>query len=163
MQQREIPAPYIALARHTLRMHSSVDKPTLCKIIPAQLGRSYILSLGATINCSSGQWIQFARLGLALYLRDNANIKKLLGVRFPNEHFKGMGVIRQAADGLQKVSALECQGCIEGVTIYRGVVDIIVCGGFVGNIDLKSSEETARFMLEGVQAALSAFSGNGLQ
>lgn len=154
----------VALARHILGMYSSIDKPALCKIMPTRLGRSYMLDLGATINCSAEQLIQFARLGLALYLRDNTNIKKLPSVRLLNigsEHFKGMDVIRHAADALQKMNSLDYQGYIEGDEIYRGIADIIVCDGFVGNIALKSSEGAARFMLEGIQAALNTYADIG--
>lgn len=148
----------VALARHILGIYASIDKPALCKIMPTHLGRSYMLDLGATINCSSEQLIQFARLGVALYQCDNtdtatvsAKPNKIPSVRLLNigsEHFKGMDVIRHAAEGLQAISGLDYQGYIEGDSIYKGVADIIVCDGFVGNIALKSSEGVARFMLE---------------
>jgi len=57
------------------------------------------------------------------------------------------------------MKSLDYQGYIEGDEIYRGVADIIVCDGFVGNIALKSSEGVARFMLESLQGALSESAG----
>lgn len=152
----------VALSRHMLGICPSIDKPALCKIMPTHLGRSYMLDLGATINCSSDQLVQFARLGAALYKQDNGNVRQLPSVRLLNigsEHFKGMDVIRDAAESLGNMSSLDYQGYIEGDEIYRGVADIIVCDGFVGNIALKSSEGVARFMLESLQGALSKSTG----
>jgi len=144
----------VALSRHILGMCPTIEKPALCKIMPTHLGRSYMLDLGATINCSSEQLIQFARLGAALYKQDEANIDTLPSVRLLNigsEHFKGMDVIRDAADILGDMQTIDYQGYIEGDAIYRGVADVIVCDGFVGNTALKSSEGIARFMLESLQ------------
>ncbi len=149
----------VALARHILGVHDSIDRPALCKMMPTHLGCSYMLDLGATINCSAKQLVDFARLGAALheYAGSGAINKKVPTVRLLNigsEHFKGMDPIRDAGIQLQTMKSLDYEGFIEGDAIYRGVADIIVCDGFVGNIALKTSEGVARYMVDSLRSAL---------
>ncbi|MFU8798283.1 MAG: phosphate acyltransferase, partial [Gammaproteobacteria bacterium] len=44
-------------------------------------------------------------------------------------------------------------GYIEGDAIYRGVVDIVVCDGFVGNVMLKATEGVARMISQHLKSA----------
>ncbi len=163
----------VALSRHILGIHNSIDRPALCKMMPTHLGCSYMLDLGATINCSAKQLVDFARLGAALYeyTASVASNKKPTATAIPSvrllnigsEHFKGMGVIRDAGIQLQTMQSLDYQGFIEGDAIYRGVADIIVCDGFVGNIALKTSEGVARYMVDSLRSALSNGDASGIE
>ena len=44
---------------------------------------------------------------------------------------------------LLKDSSLNYSGFVEGDDIFKGVVDVVVCDGFEGNIALKASEGVA--------------------
>ena len=69
-----------------------------------------------------------------------------LAVQQPN---KGVTVakpsVKEAHDLLQ-ASKLNYVGFVEGDDIFCGNIDVIVCDGFVGNIALKTSEGTAKFI-----------------
>ena len=53
-------------------------------------------------------------------------------------------------------------GNVEGVEIFRGVCDVVVCDGFVGNIVLKTSEGLAERLMQLFKSALEgALKGDG--
>jgi glycerol-3-phosphate acyltransferase PlsX len=54
-------------------------------------------------------------------------------------------VVRQAGELLRR-SGLNFHGNIEGDDIYKGVTDVVVCDGFVGNVALKTSEGLAQML-----------------
>jgi glycerol-3-phosphate acyltransferase PlsX len=55
------------------------------------------------------------------------------------EEMKGNELTRESAN-LIKQTSLNFIGNVEGRDVYAGVVDVIVCDGFIGNIALKISE-----------------------
>jgi glycerol-3-phosphate acyltransferase PlsX len=62
------------------------------------------------------------------------------------EVIKGNEVIKKTAPLLRAAAEskdLNFYGNVEGNDIFRGVVDIVVCDGFVGNVALKTSEGLA--------------------
>jgi glycerol-3-phosphate acyltransferase PlsX len=61
------------------------------------------------------------------------------------EEIKGNEVARKAF-GLLRASNLNFHGNVEGDDIYKGVTDVVVCDGFVGNVALKTTEGLARMM-----------------
>ena len=54
------------------------------------------------------------------------------------EEIKGHQSIREAANLLEKSTALNYSGFIEGNLLLNGVADVIVSDGFSGNIALKN-------------------------
>ena len=58
------------------------------------------------------------------------------------EEMKGHNKI-QGTSELLKDSSLNYSGFVEGDDIFKGVVDVVVCDGFEGNIALKASEGVA--------------------
>ena len=63
------------------------------------------------------------------------------------EEIKGHQSIREAANLLEKSTALNYTGFIEGNFLLNGVADVIVSDGFSGNIALKTLEGTAKNLL----------------
>jgi len=62
-----------------------------------------------------------------------------------SEDIKGNEVVKQAAE-LLRSSDLNFFGNIEGDDIFKGVTDVVVCDGFVGNVALKTAEGVAKMM-----------------
>ena len=65
------------------------------------------------------------------------------------EVIKGNETVKLAADLLraaQSSGQISFFGNVEGNDIYRGVTDVVVCDGFVGNVALKTSEGLAQMM-----------------
>jgi glycerol-3-phosphate acyltransferase PlsX len=61
------------------------------------------------------------------------------------EEIKGNEVVREASELLRR-SHLNFYGNVEGDDIYKGIVDVVVCDGFVGNVALKTSEGLAEML-----------------
>jgi len=62
-----------------------------------------------------------------------------------SEDIKGNEVVKQAA-GLLRKSDLNFYGNVEGNDIFKGVTDVVVCDGFVGNVSLKTTEGLAHMI-----------------
>ena len=136
----------MATAKFVLKMLPGIDRPAICAIMPGTQGPTHLLDLGANVDCSSEQLLQFAIMGTELVKA--ASDKQDPSVALLNigaEEIKGNDQVKQAATLLHE-SPLNYAGFVEGNDIYSGKVDVIVCDGFSGNIALKASEGVAEFI-----------------
>jgi len=136
----------MAIARFVLKTIDGVDRPAIMSSVPTITGHNHMLDLGANIDSKPETLLQFAIMG-SIAVQHTENIQKpsigLLNVGV--EDMKGHEKIQATAD-LLKDSSLNYQGFVEGDDIYKGVVDVIVCDGFEGNIALKASEGVANMV-----------------
>ena len=136
----------MAIGRLVLGTVPAVDRPAICTGVPTKTGFSYLLDMGANVDCSSEQLVQFAHLGSAL--AKAVEHKSKPSVRLLNigkEDNKGSEAVKAAAITLT-ASMDGYGGFIEADEIFNGAADVIVCDGFSGNVALKSSEGVARFI-----------------
>ncbi len=140
----------MALSKFILRMMPGIDRPALVSLMPTTRGESAVLDLGANVECSDENLVQFAVMGAA-YAR------LVLGLSRPSvallnigtEELKGHDEIKQAAERLREVEAhFDFTGFIEGNDIGKGAVDVVVTDGFTGNVALKTAEGTALLVTE---------------
>lgn len=137
----------VAMGLHFLKTYKGIDRPALCQAMPTAKGHSYMLDLGANVDCSPKQLLQFAYLGTALCKVLDGQSKPVLRLlNIGGEAFKGPSLVQDTASILAQTQSLNYQGFIEGNEIYQGVADVIVCDGFAGNIALKASEGVARLV-----------------
>lgn len=148
----------MAMSRHLVKTLSGMTRPAICKPIPTAKNDSYLLDLGANLNCSPKQLLQFALMGAALAKVNGCEDPGVALLNVGAETTKGHGDIQQAFSLLQQTPGLNFKGFIEGNKIYSGTVDVIVCDGFVGNVALKVSEGAADFILSSLRNEFS----NGL-
>lgn len=147
----------MAFGLQLLNTLENIDRPAICKAMPSKNGRSYILDLGANVECTPEQLVQFAYLGVAMAEAAGCN-KPIVGVlNMGVEAFKGKTLQQQALALLQQGS-LNVKGFVEGDGIYNGDVDVLVCDGFTGNAVLKASEGAAALMRESLVDALNKMS-----
>ena len=140
----------MALSRYVLKMLPGIDRPAICTIIPGIHGHTHILDLGANIDSSAKQLLQFAVMGVELTSAvENIASPKVGLLNVGTEENKGNDRVKQAAL-LLSGSHINYIGFVEGNDIYSGDADVIVCDGFVGNIALKASEGVAQFLLHHV-------------
>jgi glycerol-3-phosphate acyltransferase PlsX len=140
----------LAIGKYLLKTFPGVERPAICKSIPVERGETYLLDLGANINCTAENLHQFALMGKIL--ASIKNPKPCIGLlNIGTEATKGTDVIRTAQELLQNDSRLNYCGYVEANTIFSGAIDVIVCDGFHGNIALKTSEGTARFIAKKIQ------------
>ncbi|HRH80379.1 MAG TPA: phosphate acyltransferase PlsX [Thiobacillaceae bacterium] len=136
----------MAVSRFVLKTLPGIDRPAIATTIPAQKGPTYVLDLGANVDCTAEHLEQFAIMGSALAAAVEHNERPKVGLlNIGEEDIKGNEVVKQAGE-LLKASALNFIGNVEGNDIYTGDVDVVVCDGFVGNVALKTSEGLAKFV-----------------
>jgi len=136
----------MAISRFVLKMLPGVERPAIASMMPTRRGRTCILDLGANVDCTPVDLLQFAVMGAVLFGVVEQIERPSVGLlNIGEEEIKGNEVVKQAAE-LLKTSGLNFVGNVEGDDIYKGTTDVIVCDGFVGNVFLKSSEELARML-----------------
>lgn len=118
-----------------------VDRPALASIMPSEQKPFVFLDLGATVDCTPTNLLQFALMGNVLanqYLEYPSPRVALLNIG--EEEGKGNSVAQGAYTLLKQTKELNFIGNVEGKDVYTGCADVIVCDGFVGNIALKITE-----------------------
>jgi len=142
----------MAIARFVLKTLPGIDRPAIASQLPTKKGVTTVLDLGANVNCTAEQLVQFAVMGSALVSAVDGIERPSVGLlNIGEEDIKGNDVVKQAAE-LLKSSGLNFHGNIEGDDIYKGTTDVVVCDGFVGNVALKTSEGLATMLYEFLRA-----------
>lgn len=141
----------MAISRYLLKTIPGVDRPAICTLIPNQKDKpTYMLDLGANVDCEPQHLHQFALMGSALVSALEGKAKPTVGLlNIGEEDIKGNEVVKQTATLLRadhERGALNFYGNVEGNDIFEGTTDIVVCDGFVGNVVLKASEGLGRFV-----------------
>jgi glycerol-3-phosphate acyltransferase PlsX len=136
----------MATARYVLKMLPGIDRPAIASFLPTVKGEVCMLDLGANVDCNAEHLLQFALMGSALVHAVEHKDRPSIGLlNIGAEDIKGNEVVKQAAELLQK-SDLNFYGNVEGDDIFKGVTDVVVCDGFVGNISLKTTEGLAQML-----------------
>jgi glycerol-3-phosphate acyltransferase PlsX len=136
----------IATSRFVLKMLPGIDRPALAVVLPTMRGHTYVLDLGANVDCTAEHLLQFGVMGATLVSSVENKAKPSVGLlNIGEEEIKGNEVVKQAAE-LLRDSGLNFFGNIEGDDIYKGTTDVVVCDGFVGNVALKTSEGVAQML-----------------
>ncbi len=147
------------ISKLNLNMIENIDKPALSALWPSRKGMNVVLDLGANIECSSKNLLDFSIMGSALHkaLFDKENINVAL-LNIGSEELKGNAVIKETYQLLNdnKYSLFHFKGYIEGNNIMDGDVNVIVADGFTGNIALKTAEGTSNFIISELKSALSS-------
>ena len=130
-----------------LKTEKNIERPAICAEVPTEKGSCLMLDLGANVNASPAQLLQFAHLGsrLARVLYNKPRPLVAL-LNMGEEEIKGNETVKEAANLLRGATELNFAGFVEGHHIYEGRADVIVCDGFTGNAVLKASEGVARLI-----------------
>ena len=138
----------MAISRFVLKMLPGIDRPAILSPLPSMQGPVHMLDLGANVDCQADHLFQFAVMGsIVVSAIENKPNPKIGLLNVGKESIKGTETVKRAAQLLAAVPSLNYIGYIEGNDIYRGVADVIVCDGFVGNVALKVSEGLAHMIL----------------
>jgi len=137
----------MAIGRHVVRTLPGIDRPAIISPVPTPAGHSYLLDLGANVDCSAEHLLQFAVMGSVLVQSVEGIARPQVGVlNIGEEEIKGNEQVRLASRLIDEQAGLNYIGFIEASDLFSGKADVIVCDGFVGNIALKSSEGLARLI-----------------
>jgi glycerol-3-phosphate acyltransferase PlsX len=136
----------MAISRFVLGTLPGIDRPAIATVLPSLKGRTYILDLGANVNCTPEHLLQFGIMCSELVSSVENRPRPTVGLlNIGVEDIKGNDQVKAAAE-LMRASDLNFHGYVEGDDIYKGTTDIVVCDGFVGNVALKTSEGLAQML-----------------
>lgn len=146
----------VAGATLTLPLLPTIGRPGLLACLPTLTGSVAVMDIGGNVHPKPEHFWQYARMGSA-YQSCTEKIKrpKVALLNIGTEAVKGTKGTRDAyrvlAEGASDL--FEFVGNIEGREVFMGGVDVLVCGGFAGNIFLKTAEGISAFILESLGQA----------
>jgi phosphate acyltransferase len=142
----------MAIAKFVLKTLPGIDRPAIASQLPTKKGEVTVLDLGANVQCSAQQLVQFAAMGSALASGVDHIERPTIGLlNVGEEEIKGNDVVKEAAELLRR-SGLNFHGNVEGDDIFKGTTDVVVCDGFTGNVMLKTSEGLVQMLYEFLKA-----------
>ena len=147
----------LVISKLNLKMIESIDRPALSALWPNKKGMSVVLDLGANIECSSKNLLDFSIMGSSLYTSLYPNEKPNVGLlNIGSEELKGNEIIKETYQILndKKSKNYNFAGYIEGNHLMDGDINVIVSDGFTGNVALKTAEGTANFITSELKVAL---------
>ena len=147
----------LVISKLNLKMIENIDKPALSALWPNKKGMSVVLDLGANIECSPKNLIDFSIMGSSLFKSLYPTIDaKVALLNIGSEEIKGNEMIKETYQLLsqRKNIDFEFKGYIEGNQLMNGDVNVIVADGFTGNVALKTAEGTANFITSELKKAM---------
>ncbi|HZD19324.1 MAG TPA: phosphate acyltransferase PlsX, partial [Burkholderiales bacterium] len=138
----------MAVSRFVLKTIPGIDRPAIATVLPNMKAQfTYVLDLGANVDCTPEQLMQFGVMGAMLVAAVDHKERPSVGLlNIGVEDIKGNETVKRAAE-LLRASGLNFYGNVEGDDIYKGTTDVVVCDGFVGNALLKASEGLAHMIV----------------
>lgn len=127
-----------------------IDRPALAAAYPILNGKgvSLLVDSGANVECKPNNLLEYATMG-SIYMEKVLDVDKpkvgLVNVGL--EDSKGTTIIKSAYEMISR-SNLNFIGNVEARDVPKGVCDVIVCDGFVGNVILKLTEGLAWSILK---------------
>jgi phosphate acyltransferase len=138
----------MALAKIVIKTLPGIDRPAMAAIAPSARGDVVMLDLGANVQCTVRNLVEFAVMG-------DVFARSVLGLTAPtigllnvgSEDMKGDDTVREAAEILRGSHiGRQFHGFVEGHDIALGTTDVIVTDGFTGNVALKTGEGALKLM-----------------
>jgi phosphate acyltransferase len=123
-----------------------VGRPTIGTLIPTAAKPCLLLDAGANVDCRPDHLFEFGVMGSVFMTTMQGRTAPRVGLlNIGEEESKGGEVVREAYARLA-ASSLNFAGNVEGRDVLTGVVDVVVCDGFVGNVLLKFGESIPGFL-----------------
>ncbi|HYE20236.1 MAG TPA: phosphate acyltransferase PlsX [Tepidisphaeraceae bacterium] len=143
----------VAAAQLRMRNLAGVSRPGIAVALPTFHGPVVICDVGANIAPQPRHLQQYAIMA-------SAYAEAVLGVHNPRvgllsigeEDAKGTTVVKESRKLLRDEEQVNFVGNVEGRDLFKGVVDVVVCDGFVGNIVLKFTEGMAEGLFQTIVA-----------
>lgn len=145
----------VAAAQLRMRTLPGVSRPGIAVILPTFHGPVVICDVGANISPKPKHLQQYA-------LMASAYAEAVVGIRnarvgllsIGEEDAKGTTIVKDSRKLMRDEPLINFVGNVEGRDLFKGVVDVVVCDGFVGNIVLKFTEGMADGLFQTILAEL---------
>ena len=106
----------MGLSKVLLQPLEGIQRPALVSLLPSMMGdKTVMLDLGANVECSAQNLYEFAVMG-SIFAENRLNLvyPRIALLNIGVEEIKGHQSIREAANLLEKSTALNYTGFIEG-------------------------------------------------
>jgi glycerol-3-phosphate acyltransferase PlsX len=130
-----------------LRRLPGVLRPAITTLMPTSKGFCVITDAGANVDCKAKHLLQFAIMGSQF-------VKYVFGKAHPRVGLLSIGEEPSKGNELTFAATQLCRtfvpnfiGNVEGRDIPKGLADVVVCDGFVGNVVLKFAEGMAESLV----------------
>jgi glycerol-3-phosphate acyltransferase PlsX len=145
----------VAAAQLRMRTLPGVSRPGIAVIIPTFYGPVVLCDVGANIAPQPRHLMQYGIMA-------SVYANKMCGIENPRvgllsigeEDAKGTATVKEARKLMRDEPQINYVGNVEGRDLFRGVIDVVVCDGFVGNIVLKFTEGLAEGLFQTIVAEL---------
>jgi phosphate acyltransferase len=134
----------VAAAQLRMRTLPGVDRPGIGVILPTFHGPVVICDVGANPEPRASHLEQYAVMAAAYSTAVCGVVNPRVGLlSIGEEDAKGNTLVKEARKLLRDDPQVNFIGNVEGRDLFAGVVDVVICDGFVGNIVLKFTEGMA--------------------
>jgi len=140
----------------TLGRIRGISRPAIVTIFPTMKEPCIVLDVGANVDSKPAHLLHFAIMGHVYAQEFLDRPKPKIGLLNIGEEPTKGNELAVAAHALLRESPLNFVGNVEGRDIVRGVADIVVCDGFVGNVILKLSESVITLVMSMIRNATNA-------
>jgi phosphate acyltransferase len=148
----------VAAAQLRMRTLPGVARPGIAVILPTFHGPVVICDVGANVSPKAKHIEQYAMMA-------GAYAKAVCGINNPRvgllsigeEDAKGNPLVKESRKLMRDEPQINFVGNVEGRDLFTGIVDVVVCDGFVGNIVLKFTEGMADGLFKTILAELQEF------
>jgi glycerol-3-phosphate acyltransferase PlsX len=122
-----------------------LKRPAIATVLPTSTHPVVFIDSGANVDCSPEELVQFAWLGVVYAECVLGRKDPVVGLLSIGEEKEKGNMVTKAAHALFAEAGFNFQGNVEGRDVPygasdRGVLDVVVCDGFTGNIVLKFYE-----------------------
>jgi len=138
----------MAASLFILRPLPGVDRPAVATLLPTVSEPVLMLDSGANVDSKPQHLVQFAHLGVVYAMDVLGRPVPRVGLLNIGEEPEKGNELAVEAHRLLAESGLDFIGNVEGRDVIRGVCDVLVTDGFVGNVLLKFYESVAGFVYE---------------
>lgn len=141
----------VAAAQMHLRRLKGVHRPGIMVVVPTFHGPVALCDVGANVNCRPHHLLQYA-LMCSEYLKGTFHLKdpRVGLISVGEEETKGNDLVKVTNELMRKDDKINFIGNVEGRDLLKGVCDVMVCEGFVGNVILKLIEGIAEGLIKGL-------------
>src|SRR5205085_287062 len=138
----------VAAAQLRMRNLPGVSRAGIAVIMPTLHGPIVLCDVGANIEVKPKHLEQYGIMA-------GAYARAVLGIENPRvgllsvgeEDAKGTTMVKESRKLMRDEPLINFVGNVEGRDLFKGIVDVVVCDGFVGNIVLKFTEGMAEGLL----------------
>jgi glycerol-3-phosphate acyltransferase PlsX len=151
----------VAAAQLRMRLLPGVSRPGIAVMLPTFHGPVVICDVGANPEPKPKHLEQYAIMAGTYATEVCGHCEPRVGLlSIGEEDAKGNALTKEARKMMRDEPLINFIGNVEGRDLFKGVVDVVICDGFVGNIVLKFTEGMADGLIPQFEPIMRKISAN---